>query len=174
MYTAIAGQFESHEEARDFTEQIQKLSSSYSYKVIVNNSDFDDEVSEGVKIFQEKMGINLLLCLNYPSHKRVKISLDLIFLELGYPPEPKYAGKQTDFLDLILKVSFLSGPLKLYWVFASEWPKDRFVRLKSGSAVDLIAYLKGNNWYWSEELYDIERDSYHNEYEIPLLFHITS
>lgn len=175
MYTAIAGQFETEEAAAQFAAAVQEICRPFGYQVIINDPDFDYEVSEGVRVFQGKMGINLLLCLNYPSHRRVKVSSDLIYVELGYTYESKYAGTETHFVECILRVSLLAAPrpVKLYWLFSFEWPKDRYVRLKAGSASQLIAYLEANNWYWAESLYDVEYGTYHLDLDTPLVFQIT-
>ncbi|TGE23367.1 hypothetical protein [Hymenobacter metallicola] len=174
MYTALAAQFETHGLATQFAATVHDICRPYGYQVIINQPDFDADTSEGVKVFQQKKDINLLICLNYPSHKQIKISSDLLFLELGYAIEPKYAGKETYFVELILKVGLLPGPTNLYWIFAYEWPQDRFVKFKSGSAVDLVAYLESNSWYWADSLYSIENDTYHLDLDTPLVFRITS
>ncbi|RAK63963.1 hypothetical protein [Hymenobacter edaphi] len=175
MYTAIAGQFETEEAAAQFAAAVQEICQLYGYQVIVNNPDFDYEVSEGVRVFQEKMGLNLLLCLNYPAHRRIKVSSDLIYLELGYQREPKYAGKEANFAACILRVNSLPtpNPIKLYYLFSFEWPKDRYIRLKTGSAAQLITYLEANGWYWAESLYDVAHGTYHLELDTPLVFQIT-
>src|SRR5689334_7977968 len=130
MYTAIAGRFATEETAATFTDAVQEICRPYGYQIIINNPDFEAETTGGVRIFQEKMSINLLLCLNYPSHKKIKVSSDRIFLELGFASEPNYAGRETNFVDLILKAAALPGPESLYWIFAYEWPSERSIRLK--------------------------------------------
>lgn len=172
IYTAIAAKFSTATEASSFAEAVQEICRPFGYEVVVNNPDFDEETSPGVRSFQAKMGIDLLLVLNYPSHRRVKVSSDLIYLELGEATLPKYGGKERNFIDCILSVSQLPTPISLYWLFAIEWPKDRYVRFKTGSAEALIAYLENNGWNWAESLRDISYGYYHLDLDTPLIFQI--